>query len=150
MGLTKSARAVRPSKYNLAIRLTPKAALTTAEAARPNPLPGISLVLASLTFPSLSPPSPPITLTIHNLPNPNASSIFLEAELEGVADVALADAILREFLQGCLPEGIGGESKFVVPGHGSETEVDSGWSGVERTKRATEMLARTLREGGYM
>ncbi|RSH89504.1 hypothetical protein EHS25_002054 [Saitozyma podzolica] len=128
MGLTKSARA---------------AASTTAETPRPTPLPGTSSILTSLTFPPLSSPSPPLALTIHNLPNASASTIFLEAEYEGSSDPSFAEPILREFLEGCVPGGIG-EIKFMSSESGGE------WTGIERSRRATEMLARTLREGGFI
>jgi hypothetical protein len=123
--------------------LMTQAASTTAETPRPTPLPGTSSILTSLTFPPLSSPSPPLALTIHNLPNASASTIFLEAEYEGSSDPSFAEPILREFLEGCVPGGIG-EIKFMSSESGGE------WTGIERSRRATEMLARTLREGGFI
>lgn len=121
MGLTKSARA---------------AASTTAEIPRPTTLPGTPLAITSLTFSPPSAPHPPVTLTIHNLPSQTAASIFLEAECE-------TEEVLRDFLAGCLPEGVGGDVKYM----GWDGE-ESSWEGLERTRKASQMLVRLLRESG--
>ncbi|WWD22778.1 hypothetical protein CI109_107271 [Kwoniella shandongensis] len=148
MGLTKAARAT---------------ATSTASTAIPTPLPGTSLLLTTLTFPPLSSPLPPIILRVYIVPNPLAQSIFLEAEYQSSSSVSSAypesgglsieqrreqDMILREFLEGCLVDEIGGEKKFVSLSTGSEDETM--WEGVDRGKKAMFALAKTLRESGFI
>lgn len=136
MGITKSARA---------------AASTTAEVSRPTALPGTALLLTSFTFAPPATPHPPVLLTVHNLPTATPASIFLEAELESEEEPDLQDEAemqrsLQAFLEGCLPEGVEGIRKYAM---WDEDAQKTSWQGVERTRKASQMLARLLRDGGF-
>ncbi|ORX41249.1 hypothetical protein BD324DRAFT_648129 [Kockovaella imperatae] len=67
MGLSKSAKSAA-------------SATATQSSLVPTPLPGQSLLITSFAFPPLSPPGPQMVVTVHSLPAPTASSIFLEIE----------------------------------------------------------------------
>ncbi|KAK8844674.1 hypothetical protein IAR55_006523 [Kwoniella newhampshirensis] len=150
MGLTKAARA---QLFMAASTVSPSPVI-------PTPLPGTSLLLTTLNFPPLSPPLPPIILRVFIVPNTLAQSIFLEAEYQSTSSSRRGrgrltlqekheqDAILREFLEGCLVEEIGGEKK--ITNLDDLTEADHGWDGVERQRRSMFALARTLRESGFI
>lgn len=142
LGLNKSARA---------------AASTTAQTAAPTPLAGSPLMLTTLTFPPMPHPQPAIILSVHILPNASAQTIFLEAEWDGATSFSTSQAILREFLLGCVPIDVPGEPKFVSwdekRGSGkeeNEAEDLSGWVGVEKTKRITFLLAQAMRESQFI
>ncbi|WRT63296.1 uncharacterized protein IL334_000201 [Kwoniella shivajii] len=139
MGLTKSARAT---------------ASTTSSLPTPTALPGSSLLLTVLTFsPSPPPFSHPIILRIFILPNPSASSIFLEAEYtypKSSSDLDSVDAgkpeeVCKSFLEGCLIEGqILGEKKW------SYLDEQGGWEGIQRNKKSIFSLAQSLREASFI
>ena len=143
MGFTKSAKS---------------AASTTAQTSglTQTQLPGQNQLLTTFTFPPLAAPAPALVLNIHNLPSPTASTIFLEVEYAGEPGRSMTDEVLKEFVEGCLPGNIPGTVKY----HRWRAErdgqsVDSkeekkGWEGLERTRRATYLLARALREGGMI
>ncbi|TXT07299.1 hypothetical protein VHUM_03469 [Vanrija humicola] len=142
LGLSKSARA---------------AASTTAQAATPTPLTGTPLVLTTLAFPPTAHPQPALSLSVHILPNASAQTILLEGEWEGArADEAGgAEAVLREFLLGCVPEGVVGETKFFTwakDGGSADPALGGaeGWVGVEKSRRMTMLLARALRESSFI
>jgi len=85
---------------------------------------------------------PPLILTVHTFPNPASASILLEAEwADNEADHSVE--ILKEFLEGCILQGQG-ERAFVIP------DQDTGWSGIEKTKQTTKMIASTLRNAGMI
>ncbi|WOO84508.1 uncharacterized protein LOC62_06G008027 [Vanrija pseudolonga] len=142
LGLSKSARA---------------AASTTAQAATPTPLTGTPLVLTTLAFPPTAHPQPALSLSVHILPNASAQTILLEGEWEGARaeEGGGAEAVLREFLLGCVPEGVVGETKFFTwaKDGGSEDPTAGGaegWVGVEKSRRMTMLLARALRESSFI
>ena len=90
---------------------------------------------------------PPIALTLH-IPTTNgqARHILLEAEYSGhISDTKVAESILREFLEGCIPEGAGGEYKWYTE---SEPEGDGNWEGAERHRKLTLLLGKCMKEGG--
>lgn len=161
LGLSKSARVQ---------------ASTTAQAAAPTPLSGTPFVLTSLAFPpAMGSSMPPVALSLHVLPGGTAQTIFLEAEWdaplsgEGVVsgnrkpgdepkdspypvrvdtDIldtdSVAVGVLKEFLNGCVPDG--GERKYWV----WDREDPEGWVGIEKNKRTAFLLARALRESGFI
>ena len=131
VGLTKSARA---------------AASTTAQSATPTPLAGTPFLVTSLTFPPLAPPMPQIVLTVHNLSSAASTTIFVEGELVGAHDPQLAREILRECLDECVPDGLGGTKVF----HEWEGAEADSWESTEKEKRMTMLLARCLREASYI
>jgi hypothetical protein len=118
-----------------------------------------------------------LTLSIHAIPN-NNGLVILEGEWEGSSGGSgetPVQAILKEFLEGCLPEAVGGERKFVTwqndrdtlsedddravsvyneADDDEDTYSDAGsrgqWEGVERHRKVTQMLAQTLREAGVI
>ena len=67
------------------------------------------------------------------------------------------ETILKEFMLGCLPENVKGTKRFIM---WDETKKRStgpgmpdgaaGWQGIERTRRATFLFARCLREGSLI
>lgn len=162
LGLSKSARVQ---------------ASTTAQAAAPTPLSGTPFVLTSLAFPpAMGTSMPPVALSLHVLPGGTAQTIFLEAEWdaplsgEGVVsggrrpsddqkkdapypvrvDTGFLDTdsvavgVLKEFLDGCVPDG--GERRYWI----WEREDPEGWVGIEKNKRTAFLLARALRESGFI
>ncbi|KAL1406930.1 hypothetical protein Q8F55_006342 [Vanrija albida] len=142
LGLSKSARA---------------AASTTAQAATPTPLTGTPLVLTTLAFPPTAHPQPALSLSVHILPNASAQTILLEGEWEGARpeEGGGAEAVLREFLLGCVPEGVVGETRFFTWAKDGGSEDPSlggaeGWVGVEKSRRMTMLLARALRESSFI
>ncbi|TXT08122.1 uncharacterized protein COLE_05046 [Cutaneotrichosporon oleaginosum] len=148
----KPATSVMPTLHNLlspfVLGLTKQGragASTTGQAAGPSPLQGSSLVISTLAFPPPSHPQPPLTLSVHILPNA-APSIFLEAEWEGVAPSAANRAVLEEFLRGCIPDNVEGVEKVLV----WDGEAVEGWTGIERTRRMTTVLCRALRESNII
>lgn len=150
----KPATLVMPTLHNLlspfVLGLSKQAragASTTGQAAAPTPLSGTSLVITTLAFPPPSHPQPPLTLSVHILPNA-ASTIFLEAEWEGAAPGGSSRAVLEEFLRGCVPDGVQGDAKFMA-WEGEENGLD-GWAGVEKTRRITSLLARALRDSNFI
>lgn len=125
----------------------------TAQQPIPVVLPGTSYLISSLHFPPLQSPYPSILLTMHNLGTPSPSAIYLEAEWLGDTKGISSDLIvntLKEFLQGCLPEGVGGEKRFHQWESETLKDVSLGWEGIERTKRSAFLLARSLRQGGMI
>jgi hypothetical protein len=130
LGLTKQSRA---------------GASTTGQAAGPSPLQGSSLVITTLAFPPPSHPQPPLTLSVHILPNA-ASTIFLEAEWEGAAPSDANRAVLEEFLSGCVPDNVPGNGRVLV----WDGEAAEGWTGIEKTRRMTTVLCRALRESNII
>jgi hypothetical protein len=61
--------------------------------------------------------------------------------------------VLKDFLESCLPEEIGGYRGVVewdTRGSQSEPEGDEVWEGIERKRRSTTLLAKCLREGEYI
>lgn len=163
LGLSKSAR-VQASQ--------------TSQAAQPTPLSGTPFVLTSLAFPpAMTGGMPPVALSLHVLPGGTAQTIFLEAEWdaplsgEGVVSGAprsegaegekndsypvrvdkelldtdsVAAGVLKEFLAGCVPDG--GEKKWWI----WDREDPEGWVGIEKNKRTAFLLARALREAGFI
>ncbi|EKD01652.1 hypothetical protein A1Q2_04023 [Trichosporon asahii var. asahii CBS 8904] len=162
LGLSKSARVQ---------------ASTTAQAAAPTPLSGTPFVLTSLAFPpAMGTTMPPVALSLHVLPGGTAQTIFLEAEwdapLSGEGAVSggrreseagrkdsaypvrvdtgfletdsVAVGVLKEFLDGCVPEA--GERRYWI----WEREDPEGWVGIEKNKRTAFLLARALRESGFI
>ena len=59
-----------------------------------------------------------------------------------------ARSVLKEFLEGCLPDGVGGERKFTEWEEGERRE--GVWEGVERSRRVLALLAQCLREKGQI
>ncbi|KAK4687595.1 hypothetical protein P7C73_g2510, partial [Tremellales sp. Uapishka_1] len=126
LGLSKSARAT---------------ASTTAQLPVPTPLPGTPYALTTLTFPPLASPLPPISLSVHNLPIAAAGSILLSAS----SDYDVDENVLRDFLSGCIPDGVDGERKwFLFEGD------DERWEGLEKFRRESELLGRCLRESSLI
>jgi hypothetical protein len=163
MGVTKSARQVSPLILDhlsplliycsrLSWLTSLQAASTTAQQAAPTPLSGIITSLQSFSFPALSSPQPPISLTFHSPPSQHSNTIFLEAEYadssseSGALDVI--ETILKEFLLGCIPDHAGGERRWWIWDEGEGSK--DGWEGSERTRRATQLLGRCLRENGII
>lgn len=118
---------------------------------------------------------PPVALSLHVLPGGTVQTIFLEAEWdaplsgEGVVsggrkpgdekasspypvrvDTGFLDTdsvavgVLKEFLNGCVPDG--GERRYWV----WDQEDPEGWVGIEKNKRTAFLLARALRESGFI
>lgn len=128
LGLSKAARA---------------AASTSSTPPQPTPVAGTALGLTTLAFPPTAHPLPALNLSVHILPNHAANTIFLEGEWDGGGGEAGTE-VLREFLRGCVPD-VPGETKFL------EWDEDVGdWSGVEKTRRVTKLLAQALRESGFI
>ncbi|RSH80228.1 uncharacterized protein EHS24_008801 [Apiotrichum porosum] len=134
LGLSKSARA---------------AASTTAQAAAPTPLTGTPLILTTLAFPPTAHPHPSLSLSVHILPNANAQTIFLEGEWDGAVPAEAATSVLKEFLLGCVPEGVAGDARFMSWEGADECGLE-GWTSVEKTRRMTMLLTRALRESQFI
>ncbi|WWC85408.1 uncharacterized protein L201_000271 [Kwoniella dendrophila CBS 6074] len=148
MGYTKSAKA---------------AASNTSSVPTPTPLPGSSLLLTVLTFNPFIPPSSKsnknsLILRVFILPNPNANSIFLEAEYDNVdAKREIPDSgsedrnrICKDFLEGCLIDGLNGTKKWIDLTEPNAEPNDEGWEGIERNKKSIFALTKTLRESGFI
>lgn len=112
--------------------------------AQPTALAGVRLALTTLAFPPTSYPHPALSLSVHVLTNNAANSIFLECEWDGGDS---GTEILKEFLRGCVPD-VAGEVKF-FEWDGGDGGEGVGWSGVEKTRRTTKLLAQALTEGGF-
>ncbi|WVF66635.1 hypothetical protein IAT40_001375 [Kwoniella sp. CBS 6097] len=68
---------------------------------------------------------------------------------------AEVEEVLRTFLEGCLVDGLVGETKWVNLNSRQNGSMDSvnqevGWEGIERSKRSMFALAKTLRESGFI
>ncbi|ORY23547.1 hypothetical protein BCR39DRAFT_549124 [Naematelia encephala] len=150
LGLTKAARAA--------------ATTTGSSLPTPTPIPGTSHLLTSLTYPPLPTPLPTIRLTVHILPTTSSSSpqsIILEGEF--VRDTALPhsrhsyqETILRECLEGCIPVGTGEirwftwDAKNDKDDENKHDDDEKSWQGIERTRRASYLLAKCLKESSII
>lgn len=150
----KPATLVMPTLHNLlspfVLGLSKQAragASTTGQAAAPTPLSGTSMVITTLAFPAPAHPQPHIKLSAHILPN-SAATIFLEAEWDGPGPGAASQEVIQEFLQGCIPDGVVGDARFLA-WEGEENGLDD-WSGIERIRRVTSLLCRALRESNII
>ncbi|RXK39628.1 hypothetical protein M231_03130 [Tremella mesenterica] len=143
LGLSKAAR---------------QAARTTQESVRPTPLPGTTLLLPVLIFPSLSSSHPSISLTIYTVPK-QPPTLLLEAHWSDCPDQAMAKAVLHDFIDSLLPpegqrqtwvwamedesgdgkvgKGVGGEMKKRVSGKDGD---------LERRRWVVGRIGRCLRE----
>jgi hypothetical protein len=60
----------------------------------------------------------------------------------------IAEAVLKEFLGDCIPDHVGGEMKWWIC---NEEEQDcNGWEGTEKSRKATQLLARCLRDSSII
>lgn len=109
--------------------------------------------------------------------NADADAVDSDPSKTGKGETEMVEMVLKEFLEGCLPEGVGGERKFVSwwqfqeeedegrrtdgreadgmvvdddDDHDANDKATTGWEGIERNRRVTQMLARTLRESGVI
>ena len=126
----------------------------------PTSLPGTQIIIQSYNFPPLTTPNPAITLIVHSMP-PNSNTIILEAELgepnmKGAQSQEVVETILKEFLEGCIPDNAGGERKWAIWSNtksedgGGGKESTRGWEGTERIRRSTQMLTSCMRESSIV
>ncbi|WVW81360.1 hypothetical protein I302_103351 [Kwoniella bestiolae CBS 10118] len=149
MGYSKSAKAA--------------ASTTSSTLPTPTPLAGNSLLLTVLSFTPFSPPTSTsieaeysLKLKVFILPNPNATSIFLQVEYASTQDPngnsSLSekgqetqdqnqDQICRVFLEGCLIDGLNDHRKWV-------NVNDSAQSSKGRDNIFA--LTRSMRESGFI
>ncbi|WWC67224.1 uncharacterized protein I206_101131 [Kwoniella pini CBS 10737] len=146
MGYTKSAKST---------------ASNTSSLPTPTPLPGSSLLLTVLTFNSLPlpffNPNYKLRLKVFILPNPNATSIFLEVEYQQMIESGLKIdndemiSICKEFLEGCLITGLNGTLKWIHLDQDSfQKPTEDEWEGIERNKKSIFALAKAMRESGFL
>jgi hypothetical protein len=60
----------------------------------------------------------------------------------------VTEAVLKEFLGDCIPEHVGGEMKWWM--WNEEEQVNDGWEGTEKSRKATQLLARCLRDSSII
>ncbi|WWC97481.1 hypothetical protein V866_004361 [Kwoniella sp. B9012] len=141
LGYTKSAKAA--------------ASTTSSTLPTPTPLPGTSLLLTVLTFNPYSDDGSSgytLRLKVFILPNPNATSIFLQVEYNDTSDLTSneienqnREQICKTFLAGCLIDGLNDHRKWVSIDR-SIDEPDE----LQRNKQSIFTLTRSLRESGFI
>lgn len=130
------------------LQLILQAASTTAQQATPTALSGTLASVQSYLFPPLPSPHPPISLIVHSIPTNHTSIIVLEAEYSDDTgmEAEVVETILKEFLEGCIPDHAGGERKWYIWDEGEDSE----WEGTEKSRKATQLLARCLRDSAVI
>lgn len=93
---------------------------------------------------------------------PNSNTIILEAELgesavNGIESLEVVETILKEFLEGCIPDNAGGRRKWAIwpdtkseDGRGDGRNSARGWEGTERIRKSTQMLTSCMRESSIV
>lgn len=77
----------------------------------------------------------------------------------------MQEAVLKEFLEGCIPDNAGGERKWAIWPRSIPNPIDKdedmgdravrdnsqeGWKGTERIRRSTQMLTSCMRESSMI
>ncbi|WVQ64392.1 uncharacterized protein L199_002558 [Kwoniella botswanensis] len=141
LGYTKSAKAA--------------ASTTSSPLPTPTPLPGTSLLLTVLTFNPYSDDGSSgytLRLKVFILPNPNATSIFLQVEYNDTSDLDSneienqnREQICKTFLAGCLIDGLNDHRKWVSIYKSIDAPDE-----LQRNKQSIFTLTRSLRESGFI